>query len=78
MNNMVTVYTRPGCTLCDKAISVLEQARVAFVLVDISADAGLEGEFGLRVPVVEAGRRVVFEAGMNPVDLPHLVATAGL
>jgi len=74
---MTTVFTRPGCTLCDKAIAVLNQAGITFQLVDISLDAGLEGEFGLRVPVVEAGAKIIFEAGMNPHDLPRLVAASG-
>jgi glutaredoxin len=69
----VVLYGRPGCHLCDDARSVLEAAGIAFEEVDISRDPALEAEYGVLVPVVEVGGREVFEAGMNPRELPRLV-----
>jgi glutaredoxin len=68
------MFSRPGCPLCDDAREVLVAAGLAFDEVDISRDPGLTGEYGTRVPVVEAGGEVVFEAGMNPRDLPILIS----
>ena len=52
----VTVYSRPGCHLCDEMKAVV--ARVARKLpvsleeVDISTDPTLEERYGLEVPVL--------------------------
>lgn len=70
----VTLYSRPGCHLCDGAREALREAGVAFEEVDIAGDPGLEGEYGVLVPVVDVDGRVVFEAGMDPGDLPSVLA----
>jgi glutaredoxin len=52
----VTVYSRPGCHLCEEAMATLRamQADVAFTLteVDISSDAQLLRAYFERIPVV--------------------------
>jgi hypothetical protein len=52
-----TVYTRPGCTLCDTFLMELagllgsaESARVQ--VVDISDDAALEARYSAKIPVL--------------------------
>ncbi len=72
----VIFYSRPGCHLCDAARTVLESEGIAFNEVDITGDPGLEAEYGVLVPVVEVAGHPVFEAGMNPTDLPELVKKA--
>ncbi|HVL52481.1 MAG TPA: glutaredoxin family protein [Actinomycetota bacterium] len=72
----VVLYSKPGCCLCDDAKAALEIAGTAFREVDISRDPGLMNEFGVSIPVVEVGGHAVFEAGMNPADLPELVKQA--
>lgn len=67
------LYSRPGCHLCDEARAALESEAIAFTEVDISADPGLEAEYGTLVPVVEVAGQVVFEAGMDPRELPALL-----
>jgi glutaredoxin len=69
----VYLYSRPGCHLCDNARAVLEAAGIAFEEVDITADPALEAEYGVFVPVVEQGGRQLFEAGMDPNELPGLL-----
>ena len=69
----VYLYTRPGCHLCDRARDVLEAAGIAFEEVDITTDPALEAEYGVLIPVVEQEGRQLFEAGMDPSELPALL-----
>ena len=52
----VTLYSRPGCHLCDdmKAVvaRVARDAPVHVEEVDISGDAALESLYGLEIPVL--------------------------
>jgi glutaredoxin len=52
----VTLFSRPGCHLCDVARDVItaEQKRTAFDLVevDVSTEDALELAYGIRIPVV--------------------------
>ena len=56
MNHEVTVYSKPDCPLCDKAIELLEQhqRRVGFelVVVDITQDDELFNRYCFDIPVV--------------------------
>lgn len=48
-----TLYQRDDCHLCDQALTVLAQARVADLdSVFIDDDTALEARYGLRVPVL--------------------------
>jgi len=55
MTDRVTLYTRPGCHLCDDARAVV--ARVCadlgetFAEVDITTDDDLQDRFGEEIPV---------------------------
>lgn len=69
----VVLYGKPGCCLCDQAKQALAEAGVKFREVDINRDEGLKAEYGIFIPVVEVDGEAVFEAGMNPDDLPELV-----
>lgn len=55
MNARVTVYTRPGCHLCEVALGIVAQvcAEVgeSFVEVDITTDEALEDAYGEEIPV---------------------------
>ena len=52
----LTVYSRYGCHLCDDMLEQLAdlQGKYQFDIdvVDITGDAGLEAEYGTRVPVL--------------------------
>lgn len=71
--NSVVLYGKPRCGLCDLAKEALTRAGVQFDEVDITTDPALMNEFGIFIPVVEVDGAIVFEAGMNPADLPDLV-----
>jgi len=53
---MLTVYSRPGCHLCDEMTAVIERVvqGTAWTVekVDISTDAELEARYGLEIPVL--------------------------
>ena len=61
----LTLYTRPGCHLCDAMKGVVAEIaregdeQVALREVDISGDVGLERRFGAEIPVLACGERVV-------------------
>lgn len=74
--NDVVLYGKPGCCLCDDAKTALVRSGTAFREVDITTDPGLLSEFGMTIPVVEVGGAAVFEAGMNPAELPELIKDA--
>ena len=48
----LTLYTRPGCHLCDDAKSVLDGIGEPYQEVSIEGDDDLEEEYGFRIPVL--------------------------
>ena len=52
----VTLYSRPGCHLCDDMKAVVKNVARTIPLslqeIDISTDAALEAEYGLEIPVL--------------------------
>ena len=59
----LTLYTRPGCHLCDTMKNVVDEVAreepVTLREVDVTGDAGLERRFGTEIPVLAHGERVV-------------------
>jgi glutaredoxin len=71
---VVTLYTRPGCHLCEEArdgILALRDRLPSFELreVDIDRDDSLQARYMERIPVVEVGGRVVSELVFDPERL---------
>ena len=52
----LTLFSRPGCHLCDDMKAVIDRVARSIPLtldvVDISIDADLEGRYGLEIPVL--------------------------
>jgi len=54
----LTIYSRPGCHLCDEMKAVVHRAvgaiqePIAIEEIDISTDPGLEARYGLEIPVL--------------------------
>jgi thiol-disulfide isomerase/thioredoxin len=52
----LTLYSRPGCHLCDDMKAVVERVAQSVPLtievVDITTDPALEARFGLEIPVL--------------------------
>lgn len=49
----LTLYTSPGCHLCEQAEEILDNLGLAFTAVDISSDVDLVRKYGVRIPVVQ-------------------------
>jgi glutaredoxin len=69
----VTLYSRPGCHLCDDAREVLErvQARAPFTLVevDIETDDVLHARYLERIPVVALDGEELFDFSVDETAL---------
>lgn len=57
---VVTVYSRPGCHICDEALAELERIRaehpgLELEVIDIDRDDELLKRYLERIPVVEIG-----------------------
>ncbi len=48
----LTLYTSPGCHLCEQAEEMLDYLNIPFTAVDISTDVGLVRKYGVRIPVL--------------------------
>jgi glutaredoxin len=52
----VTIYSRPGCHLCDEMKALIARVGldtpIALTEIDISAVAALEDAYGLEIPVL--------------------------
>lgn len=66
----LTLYTRPGCHLCDRAKAVLHRCRQQFPFdlreVDITSDPDLLARYGEDIPVIlmdgtEIARHFIWE-----------------
>jgi glutaredoxin len=70
MRPVVTLYTRVGCHLCERAEAVLREAQAAtpfeLQLVDVDGDPELTRRYGVRVPVVAIDGVEHFE-----FEVPH-------
>jgi glutaredoxin len=73
----VTLFTRPGCHLCDEARAVVleERERSAFELeeIDIESSDALIEEYGLRIPVVAIDGVEAFEYTVDATAFADLV-----
>lgn len=48
----LTLYSRPGCHLCEVAAEALERIGEPYEEIDITGDRELEAEYGDRIPVI--------------------------
>jgi glutaredoxin len=80
----ITIYSRPGCHLCDEMKSVVERVLAAvdgnrnadaFVLdeVDISTDPALEARYGLEIPVLMIDGRKAAKYRVGEQELRRLL-----
>lgn len=63
-----TVYSRPGCHLCEEFIEELIplcRGRARLVVEDVDRDPALREAYGLRIPVLCAGSREVCAVRVN-------------
>jgi glutaredoxin len=48
----ITLYSKPGCHLCERAKEVIERCPVEYEVVDITGQPDLEARYGQDIPVV--------------------------
>ena len=74
----LTIYSRPGCHLCDEMKTVV--ARVAQTIplsldeIDISTDPELEALYGLEIPVLMLDGKKAAKYRIEEADLMRLLA----
>jgi len=74
----VTIYSRPGCHLCDEMKAVVKQVGatvpVALDEIDISADPELERLYGLEIPVLFVAGKKVAKYRVGEQELRRILA----
>jgi glutaredoxin-like protein DUF836 len=74
----LTIYSRPGCHLCDEMKAVVRRVarHVALDLeeVDISGDPDLESRYGLEIPVLMVEGRKAAKYRITEDELRRLIA----
>jgi len=80
----LTIYSRPGCHLCDDMKAVVERVAqssalpIAIEEIDISTDADLGTRYGLEIPVLLVdGKKVAKYRVMEEELMRMLSARAG-
>jgi hypothetical protein len=73
----LTVYSRPGCHLCDDMMAVIGRVRhvAAFTVevIDISTDADLEARYGLEIPVLLVNGKKAAKYRLSDADLTRIL-----
>ena len=72
-----TVYSRPGCHLCEEFIEELIplcRGLVRLVVEDVDRDPALREAYGLRIPVLCAGSREVCATRVNHAAVREALA----
>jgi hypothetical protein len=76
----LTIYSRPGCHLCDDMKAVVHRVAdacgepLAIDEVDISTDAQLESQYGLEIPVLLLDGRKVAKYRIGEDELKRVLA----
>ena len=74
----VTIYSRPGCHLCDemKAIVLRVGSTIPLAVeeIDISTDPKLEQLYGLEIPVLFVAGKKVAKYRVSERDLRRILA----
>jgi len=77
----VTLYTRPGCHLCDEAKSaiapLLREFGAVLREVNIDADPILKERYGWDVPVIFIGQRKAAKHSVDPEQFRRQLQDAG-
>ena len=75
--SQVTIYTKPGCHLCDEArevvLAVRRERDFELEEVDISLDPVLDRDYGERIPVVAVDGQEAFQYHVEADTLRRLL-----
>jgi thiol-disulfide isomerase/thioredoxin len=76
----LTLYSRPGCHLCDEMKAVVQRVAqsasepVTIEVVDISTDPGLETRYGLEIPVLLVNGRKAAKYRVTETELARMLS----
>lgn len=76
---VLTLYSRPGCHLCDEMKAVVQRATRATTTpitideIDISTDPGLEARYGLEIPVLMVDGKKAAKYRVTEEELTRLL-----
>ena len=79
----LTIYSRPGCHLCDEMKAVvhrtLQRARVAVCIeeVDISNNPDLEARYGIEIPVLLVDGKKAAKYRLTESELTRMLSARG-
>jgi thiol-disulfide isomerase/thioredoxin len=79
MDLELTIYSRPGCHLCDEMKAVVRRvaqtsgAAISIEEIDISSDPELETRYGLEIPVLLVDGRKVAKYRITEDELMRMV-----
>jgi thiol-disulfide isomerase/thioredoxin len=79
----LTIYSRPGCHLCDEMKAVVAKVvrahpgRIAVEEIDITGDRELESRYGVEIPVLLIDGRKVAKYRVAEETLRRLIEGAG-
>ena len=78
----ITVYSRPGCHLCDEMKAIVDRVALSIPLtidiVDISTDPRLEAQYGLEIPVLLVNGKKAAKYRVREDELVRLLTAKGL
>lgn len=81
---VLTLYSRPGCHLCDEMKAVVHRVTRAVAMpitveeIDISTDPELETRYGLEIPVLLVDGRKAAKYRVTDGELTRIVVASGL
>ena len=74
----ITLYSRPGCHLCEEMKSVVSRVArlmpITLAEVDISSDPELERQYGIEIPVLFVDGRKAAKYRIAEDELMRIVA----
>ena len=72
----LTLYSKPGCHLCDEMKQVIERVGeripLALEVIDISTDADLMARYGLEIPVLLIDGRKAAKYRLSAEELQRM------
>jgi len=73
----LTIYSKPGCHLCDEMKAVVMRVAAGFPAtvdeVDITSDPALEARYGLEIPVLLIDGRKAAKYRVTEADLTRML-----
>ena len=75
----LTLYSKPGCHLCDEMKAVIRRVMVstaeaiAIEEIDITGDPDLEARYGVEIPVLVADGRKVAKYRITDAELRRVI-----